>query len=271
MKVRSVVVSALAAFLVALALVTAAGCVQTTGASAPAHFVFPDLKPALAAWRASLPRWKLEDRNALATSLGWGQVSRGKTTSKRIALTFDAGADAGATAKILDTLKDAELHCTFFITGQFATQYPDLVKRLAAEGHELGNHSWSHPHFPELTQAQVSSEVTRTELAVKKLTGLDTKPYFRFPYGAGSTALVKQLNSMGYIGVLWTFDTLDSEGAKADEIRSRVAKYAVPGAICLMHCGSTEESTALPGVISDLQNSGYKIVTLTEVLLPDAK
>jgi peptidoglycan/xylan/chitin deacetylase (PgdA/CDA1 family) len=144
--------------------------------------------------------------------------------------------------------------------------YPGLAGRIASEGHELGNHSFSHPRFTELSAGEVESQIARTEEAVKKLTGLSTRPYFRFPYGLGSSGLVKEINALGYIGVLWTFDSLDSMGASAAAIRERVSKYACPGAIVLMHCGSVEEAKALPDVIADLQAAQYRIVTLTEVL-----
>lgn len=213
------------------------------------------------------PVWRTIDRNALADSLGWSQVSRGNTAARRIALTFDAGSGAQYAPAILDALKAAELHCTFFITGQFADANPAIMSRLAAEGHELGNHSYSHPHFTQLSPAEVTSQLDRTEAAVKRSTGLSTKPYFRFPYGAGSNALVQQINGMGYIGALWTFDTLDSiEGTTPETIRARVAKYAAPGAIVLMHLGSPQEAQVLPAVIGDLKTSGYEIVTLSEVL-----
>jgi peptidoglycan-N-acetylglucosamine deacetylase len=213
------------------------------------------------------PAWRAIDRNALAASLGWGQVSRGNTAARRIALTFDAGSSAQYAPPILDALKSAGLHCTFFITGQFADANPSIMARLAAEGHELGNHSYSHPRFTQLPPAEVTSQLDRTEAAVERTTGLSTKPYFRFPYGAGSNALVQQVNGMGYIGVLWTFDTLDSiEGTTPEAIRSRVSERAVPGAIVLMHLGSPQEAQALPTVMRDLEASGYELVTLSEVL-----
>jgi peptidoglycan/xylan/chitin deacetylase (PgdA/CDA1 family) len=185
----------------------------------------------------------------------------------QVALTFDAGADASDTAKVLDTLRSRGLHCTFFLTGQFAETYPDLVRRISGEGHEIGNHSHSHPRFTDLSESQVRSELERTDAVIEKLTGDSTRPYFRFPYGAGSPQLVRQINSLGYLGVLWTCDTLDWEaGATVDGVRQRVRKYAVPGAIVLMHCGSRVEALALPLVIGDLERSGYSVVTLTQVL-----
>lgn len=225
--------------------------------------------PFVAIEQPDVPAWRLVDRNALAARLGWWDVTRGGTGSPRIALTFDAGSGGGPAPAILDTLKAHGLNCTFFLTGQFADAYPAIVRRMALEGHELGNHSWSHPHFNGITAEEAASQVSRTESRVLELTGLSTKPYFRFPYGWKSDALIRQVNGMGYLSVSWTFDSLDSlEGTSAEEIRARVSKLACPGAIVLMHCGSSQEALALPGVISDLEAAGYQLVTLTETLGP---
>lgn len=249
------------------ALPLGAGCVGSTAASKmPEGVVLPDVRGSLEKVMAGQSEWRKVNRVELAGSLGWSQVSRGNTTGRQVALTFDAGASAGPTAAVLDTLKAAGLHCTFFITGQFSQESPALVQRMAVEGHEVANHSWSHPRFTTLSPEQVASEIERTEDAVRALTQCSTKPYFRFPYGAGSGRLVEQINSLGYIGVLWTFDTLDSLGASAETVRTRVRKYACPGAIILMHCGSAEGARALPSVIADLKDAGFEPVTLTEVL-----
>jgi peptidoglycan/xylan/chitin deacetylase (PgdA/CDA1 family) len=143
------------------------------------------------------------------------------------------------------------------------------VKRIALEGHELGNHSFSHPRFQNLTLDQARSQLSRTEAKVVELTGLTTRPYFRFPYGWRSNALIKMVNEEGYLSVSWTFDSLDSDPRTSCEtIRSRVSKYACPGAIVLMHCGSPQEAQVIPTVIEDLKAAGYEIVTVTEVLSP---
>ncbi|MHB8895569.1 MAG: polysaccharide deacetylase family protein [Candidatus Geothermincolia bacterium] len=265
---RATTIMVMAGLLLSAAL-GAPGCQRTTGATdLPDKIVLPNTTRALEDLMSRQSTWRNVDRTALAASLGWGQVSRGNTAGKRIAITLDAGADAGPTAAVLDTLKAAGLHCTFFVTGQFATGWPALVQRMASEGHEVANHSWSHPKFPALSPSQVTTQVARTEETVRGLTGSSTKPYFRFPYGAGSGALVEQLNAEGYMGVLWTFDTLDSLGATAEAIRARASRYACPGAIVLMHCGSPEGAKALPGIIRDLKGAGYELVTLTEVLGP---
>jgi peptidoglycan/xylan/chitin deacetylase (PgdA/CDA1 family) len=267
---KTIFALALAAALLAVAPLCSGCRQQTQAADMPARVELPDVARALEEGMAAHSPWRAVDRTALATSLGWGQVSSGNKGARRIALTFDAGADAGATAQVLDELEAAGLECTFFVTGQFALSNPGLLARMYADGHELGNHSWSHPKFTGVSAPEVASQIERTEQIVHELTGMTTKPYFRFPYGAGSSSLVKQINGLGYMGVLWTFDTLDSLGANAAAIRGRVSAHAAPGAIVLMHCSSAEEAKALPLVIDDLRAAGYDLVTLTQVLQPPA-
>jgi peptidoglycan-N-acetylglucosamine deacetylase len=214
-----------------------------------------------------LPAWRKIDRVALVSSLGWGQISQGSTALRRVALTFDAGSGGANTPAILDDLKAAGLHCTFFVTGQFANANPAIMSRIAADGHEIGNHSYSHPKFTTLSAPEVSSQLARTEAAVKASTRLSTKPYFRFPYGLGSDALIRQINAEGYLCVLWTIDTLDWDPATSTEaIRSLVMQRVGPGAIVLMHADSPQEAQVLPAVISDLKAAAYEIVTLSEAL-----
>ncbi len=168
------------ALLLALSLalaVSAGGCgssepVAATRPDAPPEEVGPPEVPAL---EPSLPAWRLVDRTALAASLGWGEVTRGNTASMQVALTFDAGADGAPTPAILDALAAAGVKSTFFLTGQFADAYPLTVQRIAAEGHELANHSYTHPQFPELAPPEVVSQIERTEARIMELTGL-TQP-----------------------------------------------------------------------------------------------
>ena len=216
------------------------------------------------------PEWRAYDRNVLAASLGWGEVSVGNTSRRRIALTFDTASEGAYTPAILDILKGAGIHCTFFISGRFAEQYPDLVRRIAAEGHEIANHSYSHPHFARLSADAVTGELARTEAIIAGLTGLTTRPYFRFPYGERNAALIRQVNAEGYMSVFWTV-AAESENPRenSDVVYRRVVSKARPGAIVLMHSGDPEEPGALPLVIRDLEAAGYELVTLTELLLPN--
>lgn len=216
-----------------------------------------------------LPSWKRTNRQALCVQLGWWDVTHGNIARAQLALTFDAGSDAGATATILDELKAAGLHCTFFVTGQFASANPELVRRMATEGHEVGNHSDTHPKFTTLSEAQARSQVELADARTSALTGLSTKPYFRFPYGLKSNALIKLVNSMGYLSASWTIDDGDWEtGITAQKAHDYAVNRAGPGAIILMHCSSKIEAEVLPRTIADIQVKGLHIVTLTECLMP---
>jgi peptidoglycan/xylan/chitin deacetylase (PgdA/CDA1 family) len=216
-----------------------------------------------------LPAWRRTDRQALCAQLGWWDVTHGNTARAQLALTFDAGGDAGATATILDELKAAGLHCTFFVTGQFALDNPDLVRRMAAEGHEVGNHSETHPKFTTLSEEQARSQVELADASISALTGLSTKPYFRFPYGMKSNALIRLVNSMGYLSASWTIDDGDWEtNITPEKVHDYAVNRAGPGAIILMHCGSKTEAEVLPRTIADIQAKGLRIVTLTECLMP---
>jgi len=223
----------------------------------------------LEASRALLPRWMRVDRVALARSLGYGEVTRGNTSANRVALTFDAGSGADSVPAILEALAAAGVKSTFFITGRFAEEFPEMVRRMADDGHEFGNHSFTHPGFTGISTAEVDSQIHRTEAKVVELTGLSTVPYFRFPYGARNPGLVRQVNALGYLSVYWTVDTLDwMPEETCERIRSRVMSNVCPGAIVLMHCNSPQEGQALASIIGDLKASGYDVVTLTEVLSP---
>ncbi|GEM_PF-1397069 len=217
--------------------------------------------------KPDLPAWRFVDKQALASKLGWGEVVRGNASEKIIALTFDAGAGIASVDSILEELNEHGITSTFFLTGQFAEKYPEIVKRIAAFGHELGNHSYSHPNFVESGVGKLARELEKTESIVQGLTGISTKPYFRFPYGARNKELISQVNELGYLSVYWTIDSLDWMSQETpDSIRARVVSKASPGAVVLMHCNSPQQKEALPPIISELKSEGYKFVTLTEAL-----
>lgn len=189
------------------------------------------------------------------------------TDERVMVLTFDAGADTGFAADILDILAEEGIHASFGMTGPWAEENPDLVLRMVNEGHQLLNHSWSHPHFPELTSAERVDEIQRLENYIRDLTGVELQPYFRPPFGEYDEATLADLASHGYtINVLWTIDTLGWKGLSADEINARVLDGAAPGAIVLMHVGSqSQDAAALPEMIHQLRAQGYTFATVAEL------
>ena len=196
-------------------------------------------------------------------------ISKGSTSGKKVALTFDDGDDGGNTLAILQTLSDNGIKGTFFLTGKAVSSHPDKVKAIVNQGHVIGNHSYSHPDFTQLTAEQIKLELDKTETIVMNTTGTTTKPLFRPPNGAYDSAVLQILGNNGYSKTIyWTIDTLDWQGKSASEIKQKVLGSITPGAIILMHLGSGAVNTpaALPGIISGLKAEGYQFVTIPELL-----
>ena len=194
-------------------------------------------------------------------------INRFETDQPLIALTFDAGSDVGYTDDILDLLAREGIKATFGMTGAWAQQYPELIQRMHAEGHQLINHSWSHPSFPQLSREERISEIERTDALLIELTGETTRPYFRPPYGEYDAATLDDLAALGYTTmVMWTVDTLGWAGLDAAGINQRVFETAVPGGIVLMHVGGqSQDAAALPGMIAGLRARGYDFATVHDL------
>ncbi|WP_214828680.1 LysM peptidoglycan-binding domain-containing protein [Exiguobacterium algae] len=191
------------------------------------------------------------------------------TTSKIVALTFDDGADGANTNKILDILTKYNVKATFFLTGSGANHHPQYIKNIAAKGHQLGNHSYSHPYFTQLSTTQMKSELDRTESLIKSLTGKTTKPIFRAPYGAVNNTVLSGVGAAGYsYTIQWNIDTVDWKGVSASQINTKVQSNIKPGSIVLMHTGAGAPGTplALPTMISQLKAKGYQFVTISQLL-----
>lgn len=196
-------------------------------------------------------------------------VSRVTTSSRAMALTFDFGSDAGNVARILQVLSDHQVKSTFFATGQAAANHPEVIRSVLSQGHEVGNHSYSHPYFTRLTTAQMSSELTRAATAIRNATGQDPRPYFRPPYGDYNAAVLQAVGDAGYgHTIMWSIDTVDWQGVSPAAIRDKVLNGASPGGIVLMHVGGGATGTpdALPGMISGLRAAGYELVTVSQLL-----
>jgi len=196
-------------------------------------------------------------------------VSRVTTSSKVMALTFDFGSDAGNVPRILQVLADHGVKSTFFATGTAATSYPDAVRSVVAQGHEVGNHSYSHPYFTGLTATQMVDELARAANAIRTATGKAPAPYFRPPYGAYNATVLQAVGDAGYgHTIMWSIDTADWQGVSSTAIRDKVLAGASPGAIVLMHVGGGATGTpdALPGMITGLRAAGYQLVTISQLL-----
>jgi peptidoglycan/xylan/chitin deacetylase (PgdA/CDA1 family) len=184
---------------------------------------------------------------------------------KVIALTFDDGPNPAVTPRILDILSKHRVKATFFVLGKCAKAFPKLVLAEHAQGHEIGNHSYSHA--AKLTKALASVEISRTGRVVKSLIG-STPTLFRPPYGLTKSSLSNAAKQAGYTSVTWTVSGADTAAKKAKDIVYNLTAAPKPGDIALMHDGQGHELTAeaLPAIIDGLKKKGYRFVTVSEML-----
>jgi peptidoglycan/xylan/chitin deacetylase (PgdA/CDA1 family) len=202
-------------------------------------------------------------------------IRKGDASRKIVAFSFDAGADAGFSALILDTLKANGIKASFGVTGRWAERYPELLQRMVGEGHHLINHTYDHASMTgattktaPLTREQRWEELDRTETIVGQLTGATTKPYFRPPYGAFDDSVNVDEGARGYAyNVLWTVDSRGWMGWSTGAIIQRCLEKAEPGAIYVFHVGSaSQDGPALQAIIDGLRAQGYFIGSVPDVL-----
>lgn len=207
------------------------------------------------------------------------EVTRGIRGRKQIALTFDAGGTKDGVDELLSNLEEAHAAATFFVTGEFAKDHPEIVKRFAQMGFPVHNHSWSHPEFTKIPDEEILRELEATEKKVRELTGKSTKPYWRPPFGERDSRVLRVAGQAGYQSIYWTLDSLDSFGEKKDAqfIIDRVMHppksgdnpdHFLDGAIILMHVGEPETAAAVPEVIRALRERGFELVTVDDLLKP---
>ncbi|HAA38392.1 MAG TPA: deacetylase [Firmicutes bacterium] len=190
------------------------------------------------------------------------------TTEPKIAISFDASWGAEFTPKILEILRENKLKTTFFLTGLWIDKYPELVKQIAAEGHELGNHTATHPHLNSLDKEAIIKELTSVHNSLKELSGQEIT-LFRPPFGEYSNKVIETCSEFGYQTIQWSVDSLDWKEISKDEIVKRVTSQLHPGAIVLFHNNGRYTADALPEIISFATENGYKIVPISQLLYKD--
>lgn len=217
-------------------------------------------------------------RASTTTSVSPGaalRVWRGSTARPMVALTFDAGSDAGNTVAILDVLAANHIRATFGMTGAWARANPALLRRIVADGHQLLNHTDSHDsftgystHTAALSDAQRTAQIVSAQQTIRALTGVDVRPWFRPPYGDVDAATDVLLARLGYrYDVFWTLDSLGWKGTPAATVVARCLAAAGNGVIYLFHVGSkSTDAAALPAITAGLRARGLSFTTVAGVL-----
>jgi peptidoglycan/xylan/chitin deacetylase (PgdA/CDA1 family) len=183
-----------------------------------------------------------------------------------IAMTFDDGPSATLTPKLLDLLAAHHIKATFFVIGENVAEHPEIVARAAREGHEIGNHSWSHPNFGKMSDESVRRQLQQTDDAIKTATG-KRPTLLRPPYGS-ITAREKRWihDEFGYDIILWDVDPLDWKRPGPAVVRARILKETRPGSIVLSHDIHPGTIEAMPSTFEQLEAKGFKFVTVSELI-----
>lgn len=197
------------------------------------------------------------------------KVQEQPAPTKPIALTFDDGPWPNTTSQILATLKKQKVKATFFVIGKHVKLYPQLIKQVVAEGHAIGNHTWSH-EYGYYSEAAAAQELDETAKLVYKTTGVKTA-LFRPPAGILNNGLVTTAQEKNYAVIMWSVDSKDwrYRGNASSLLVESVLKDAKPGGIVLMHDGGGDRTTtiqALPQIITQLKKQGYTFVTVPELM-----
>jgi peptidoglycan-N-acetylglucosamine deacetylase len=183
-----------------------------------------------------------------------------------IAMTFDDGPEPKLTPKLLDLLAAHHIKATFFVIGENAAAHPDVLARTAREGHEIGNHSWSHPNLGKMSDENVRRQLRQTEDAIKQAIGTRPK-LMRPPYGSLSQRQKQWIhNEFGYQIILWDVDPVDWKRPGPSVICNRILKETRPGSIVLSHDIHPGTIAAMNDTFDQLQAKGFKFVTVSEII-----
>jgi len=183
-----------------------------------------------------------------------------------IALTFDDGPSAKLTPKLLDLLAAHHIKATFFLIGENAAEFPEIAAREAREGHEVANHSWSHPNLAKMSDDGVRAQLRKTDDAIRNAIG-NRPTLMRPPYGSISVRQKKWINQeFGYKIVLWDVDPLDWRRPGANVVCNRIVKNTRAGSIVLAHDIHPGTIEAMPCVLKELETKGFKFVTVSELI-----
>lgn len=224
--------------------------------------VTPTVQPQ-APYYASVPQQPGPAAPSLPGKLSYNSCT---VAGSYIAMTFDDGPNPQLTPKLLDMLKERGIKATFFVVGRNVEEYPDIVRRMSAEGHEVANHSWSHPTLTRLGAESFRKQIENTNDSIARATG--KRPVLmRPPYGATSSILNRRLaEEFGLKVILWSVDPLDWKYRNSNRVYSHIIQNTQPGAIILAHDIHATTVAAMPATLDSLLGKGYKFVTVSELI-----
>ena len=206
--------------------------------------------------------------SGLKTALGNKSLYRVDVTDKVVALTFDDGPDPRYTLPILDTLRQYQAPACFFVVGKNVEAHPEIAKRIILEGHEIANHTMTHPQMPDLSGRETDQEISGCQQVVEKTTG-QLPVFYRSPKGLSTDYAKTSASSLGLQEVLWTLTIENRNAPTPEKMANRILEKVKPGYIILLHDGRLDRSKtvqALPLLLKGLQDRGFRVVSLSDLL-----
>lgn len=190
------------------------------------------------------------------------------TKDKKVAISFDCAWGNEHTKPILDILDQYNVKTTFFMVRFWAEKFPEDVLEIHNRGHEIGNHSSTHPNMTKLSIEDITKELKDTEDVIVNI--IDKKPtLFRPPFGAYNNMVIETCETDGYHVIQWNVDSLDWKDITAEQIVDRVTRNAVPGSIILFHNNAEHVEEYLPSILSRLQSDGYEVVPIGQLIIKE--
>ena len=188
-----------------------------------------------------------------------------QTDENKVAFTMNCAWNADDIDSILETLKNNNVHITFFIVGEWVDKYPEAVKKIKEEGHEIGSHSNTHPHVNNLSAEKNLEEIQLCVNKIEKITG--SRPtLYRAPYGEYNDTVIKTAQENGYYTIQWNLDTLDYKGLTGEEMWNRLKGKIDKGSIILSHNGTKHTADSLDMLIKNIKASGFEITTVSDLI-----
>ena len=212
--------------------------------------------------------WKGWELHAVSGEMRKLPIYSVDMSDKKIAISFDCAWGNEHTRPILDILDQYDVKTTFFMVEFWAEKFPDDVLEIYNRGHEIGNHSSTHPNMTELSTEGMTKELEGAGDAIEKITGV--KPtLFRPPFGAYNNSLIETCEANGYHVIQWSVDSLDWKNITTEQIVDRVTRNVKPGSIVLFHNNAEHVEDYLPAILDRLKSEGYKIVPVGQLIMKE--
>ncbi|MDR1240845.1 MAG: polysaccharide deacetylase family protein [Oscillospiraceae bacterium] len=192
-------------------------------------------------------------------------IYRVETDKKMVSLSFDAAWGNEQTSEILNVLDSHDVKSTFFLVGFWADKYPESVKEISDRGHDVANHSNTHPHLTKMKCEEIKKQIDDCNNKIEKIIG--KKPIlFRPPYGDYNNDVVEKTNELNMHCIQWNIDSLDWKDYNCKKMKKRIIPKLKPGSIILMHNGAKYTPSSLPEIITSIKEKGYEIVPISEII-----